>query len=97
MEAPRNEGDTGVMSAVGTPMLKSVRVLMHGESEQQDAMGVTGKGATVPVRVRDRGMVVSDGTGARLPSAVKEEGWFERPMPDVVLLPGSRCSEHYTV
>ena len=26
-EAPRNEGDTGVVSAVGTPMLKSARIL----------------------------------------------------------------------
>ncbi|GMN54053.1 hypothetical protein TIFTF001_023190 [Ficus carica] len=43
-------------------------------------MGVTGKGATVPVRAGDRRVVVSDGTGARL-----------------ALLPGSRCSEHYTV
>ncbi|GMN51930.1 hypothetical protein TIFTF001_021085 [Ficus carica] len=72
MDAPRNDGDIGVVSAVGTPMLKSVRVLMQGErqsfgkakmtvpgsegfssiySEQQDAMGVNCKGATVPVRV----------------------------------------------
>ncbi|GMN61429.1 hypothetical protein TIFTF001_030512 [Ficus carica] len=36
------------------------------DSEQQDAMGVTGKGATVPVRAGDRRVVVSDGTGARL-------------------------------
>ena len=27
-EAPRNDGDTGVVSAVGTPMLKSVKILM---------------------------------------------------------------------
>ena len=27
-EAPRNEGDTGVVSAAGTPMPKSVRELM---------------------------------------------------------------------
>ena len=26
-EAPRNDGDTGVVSAVGTPMLKSDKVL----------------------------------------------------------------------
>ncbi|GMN68390.1 hypothetical protein TIFTF001_037452 [Ficus carica] len=29
-------------------------------------MGITGKGATVPVRAEDRRVVVSDGTGARL-------------------------------
>ncbi|GMN40534.1 hypothetical protein TIFTF001_009761 [Ficus carica] len=34
------------------------------DSEQQDAMGVTSKGATVPVRAGDRRVVVSD--GARL-------------------------------
>ena len=27
-EAPRNDGDTGVVSAVGTPMLKSVKALV---------------------------------------------------------------------
>ncbi|GMN23260.1 hypothetical protein TIFTF001_000058 [Ficus carica] len=27
-EAPRNDGDTGVVSAVGTPMLKSARILI---------------------------------------------------------------------
>ncbi|GMN37627.1 hypothetical protein TIFTF001_006974 [Ficus carica] len=29
-------------------------------------MGVTGKGATVPVRAGDRRVVISNGTGARL-------------------------------
>ncbi|GMN61840.1 hypothetical protein TIFTF001_030931 [Ficus carica] len=28
MKAPWNDGDTGVVSAVGTPMLKSARKLM---------------------------------------------------------------------
>ncbi|GMN55514.1 hypothetical protein TIFTF001_024633 [Ficus carica] len=60
-------------------------------------MGVTGKGATVLVRAGDRRMVVSDGTGARLVSAMKEEGGSKRPMLVLVLLLGSRCSEHYTV
>ncbi|GMN41946.1 hypothetical protein TIFTF001_011152 [Ficus carica] len=55
------------------------------------------RGQQCLVRVGDRRMVVSDGTGARLLSPVYEEGWSKRPMPVLVLLPGSRCSEHYTV
>ncbi|GMN68868.1 hypothetical protein TIFTF001_037932 [Ficus carica] len=32
-EAPQNDGDTGMVSAAGTPMLKSVRILMQGERQ----------------------------------------------------------------
>ncbi|GMN38656.1 hypothetical protein TIFTF001_007889 [Ficus carica] len=56
-------------------------------------MGVTGKGATVP----GDGLCNLAGTGARPPLAAKGERWSERPKPDLVLLPGSRCSEHTTV
>ncbi|GMN39141.1 hypothetical protein TIFTF001_008371 [Ficus carica] len=118
MEAPRNDGDTGVVSAVGTPMLKSARILMQGERQSfgKAKMTIPGSrpaGATSPMdgchvalgvvqraagrNGRHRQGGNSACTGARLLSAVKEEGWSERPIPDLVLLPGSRCSEHYTV
>ncbi|GMN49222.1 hypothetical protein TIFTF001_018390 [Ficus carica] len=41
MEALRNDGDTGVVSAAGTPMLKSVRVLMQGERQSFDKARMT--------------------------------------------------------
>ncbi|GMN65827.1 hypothetical protein TIFTF001_034888 [Ficus carica] len=88
-ETPRNDGDTSVVSAVGTPMLRSAfpagpgargdpagsatlgtrwvcrpvgatglidgrHVALGLVSEQQHAMGVTGKGVTVFVRVVGR-------------------------------------------
>ncbi|GMN65433.1 hypothetical protein TIFTF001_034494 [Ficus carica] len=40
MEAPRNDGDTGVVSAVGTPMLKSVRVFLVGLGARGDPVGL---------------------------------------------------------
>ncbi|GMN48526.1 hypothetical protein TIFTF001_017704 [Ficus carica] len=82
-EAPRNDRDTGVVSAVGTPMLKSARILMQGERQSFGKAKMTIPGIK--------------GTGARLVSAAKEEGWSKRPMPGLVFLHGSRCSEHYTV
>ncbi|GMN43110.1 hypothetical protein TIFTF001_012318 [Ficus carica] len=87
LSGPGCSGRPGRVGCLGYPV----------DSEQQDAMGVTGKGATVPIRAGDRRMVVSDGIGARLVSAMKEEGGSKRPMLVLVLLPGSRCSEHYSV
>ncbi|GMN64583.1 hypothetical protein TIFTF001_033661 [Ficus carica] len=81
LSGPGCSGRPGRVGCLGYPV----------DSEQQDAMGVTSKGATVPVRAGDRRMVVSDADsiGARLVSAMKEDGWSKRPILVLALLPGS--------